>query len=401
MNINECISEYEYYLSRFEARCGEDTKEDIYWKLVTLFLKIDNKAKTIEYLDKIINMDQKNEKKLEAYLIKGDILFESDNEGAYAVYFEGIDKFYTKNFIKIQSLLIKIYIRAVGHVSSEEDLKVLKEVIGNCVESFDLLSEETKNDLFLVLKNISWKMEKEELKEEEKFFRGLEQKYFNHFLGLEYEREIAKNYYRLLIISIENRETENKDSCFKAFYEYIDNKQEPLLLEYFNIGVIKYVEDLYKIGRYGEVKEVLDRFLLKNSDITGIYYKGKILRKAGNNKNALELFNKVIELGTGEIYFDSILEKIAILKSEKTFMNKNLKKLINEIKVEYLDKIRALDKKYMTVALLYNLGELYEMIGEKNKSKEIYREAIKEYGNDSDIKIVEELKKHYKKLSII
>ena len=57
-------------------------------------------------------------------------------------------------------------------------------------------------------------------------------------------------------------------------------------------------------------------------------------------------------------------------------------------------------EKYMVVALLYNLGELYEAIGKENKAKEIYREAIKEYGNDSDIKTVEELKRHYEKLTI-
>ena len=56
-------------------------------------------------------------------------------------------------------------------------------------------------------------------------------------------------------------------------------------------------------------------------------------------------------------------------------------------------------EKYMVVALLYNLGELYEVIGKENKAKKIYREAIKEYGNDSDIKIVEELKRHYEKLN--
>ena len=399
MNINECISEYEYYLSRFGARCEEEVKEDIYWKLVTLFLKIDNKAKTIEYLDKIISVSQVNEKELEAYLIKGDILLEYDKEGAYATYFEGINKFYTKNDIGIQSYLIKIYSRAAAYISSEEDLKVLKEVVENCVASFDLLTEETKNDLFLTCKNIAWQMEKEELKEEEKFFRSLEQEYFHSLLGLEYEREIAENYYRLLILSIEDRDTEKKDSYFKIFYEYLDNKQEPLLLEYFNTGTIKYVEDLYKIGEYDKVKEVLEKFLLKNSDITGIYYKGKVLSKAGSNKEALESFNKVIELGTDEIYFDSILEKIAILKSEKSFMNRSVKKLISEIKGEYLEKIRSMAEKYMVVALLYNLGELYEVIGKENKAKKIYREAIKEYGNDSDIKIVEELKRHYEKLN--
>ena len=53
----------------------------------------------------------------------------------------------------------------------------------------------------------------------------------------------------------------------------------------------------------------------------------------------------------------------------------------------------------MVVAILYDLGELYEKINSFDKSQETYRDTIKEFDLETDFKTIEELKKHYNKLN--
>ena len=399
MNIDEAITEYEYYLSRFGDRHLEDKKEKIYWNLVELFLRISNKDKALDYLDKIIKIGKMDIKELEAHRIKANLLDEYSKGLSFKAYMEGISKFHFNPELKIQNIIINIYSRIASLVTEDNDLEILKEVIERAIENFDSISTDTKNNLFTAIKSIAQTMEKKGAIEEEKYFRQTELKYFVDMKGLEFEREIANSYYRLLKISLEERDVENRDAIYQQLKQYLKNSHEPLLLEYYNKGTLEYIEEIFKRGEFTKIKDILEDFTPKSEDLKGEYYKAKVLKQLGNNKAALSLFDEIIKHGTGEIYFDSLLEKIDILKNEKSLLNRNIKKLIGDIKGTYLKRLNIVGEKYMVVAILYDLGELYEKINSFDKSQETYRDTIKEFDLETDFKTIEELKKHYNKLN--
>lgn len=399
-HIEGAIELYELYLGN--VRNYGVQKEDIlkvYWSLAKLFGRI-GKIKTAEkYLDEIIALEENTLKLLEAYTYKGNLFHDKDKDYALAIFKEAILRFKDIQETGVIETMLSIYAK-LGYELAVYDVGLFRELALKAIYGFDGLKPASREDLYKALKNSAMAMEEQERIEDEKWIREQMIQVFNGDQGMEYQIELAKNYYRLLMLSIVNGFHYEIEDCYNALKANTENQKEEFVIDYYYKGIMAYGIDYFRRQNYGQAKEILAELLKKKDFTEARYYYARVLESLGDRKGALRELNKIFLSTPGEgtellTYFEAALIRISLIKGVQGLFNRNLKKLVREMETKLIPMGDAQDSIAIRIQLGYELGLLYELLGNPKKAQEIYRKLIDDYNRDTDYSAQTALKKVY------
>lgn len=398
-NIDIAIGGYEEYLQKMEDK--EITTEDkikIYKNLSVLISSLKRNRKAIEYLDKILDLETVELARLETSLTKGCLLYDIDKEQGYKVYKDIISDFGTNKDNKMIETTINGCSKVMAELTNK-DMPLYMDVLNRALDNFNKLSKDSKLNIFESLSLAADKLQLSGKLAEELLLRKKIIKYFGDVEKADYKIESAYHYLRILEINLKEHSIVDLESSCAQFKSYFIGKQEDSVRDCYQQGLLLYGKEFVKRSEFRIAKKILAELLNLNDEMyIGKLYYGKALISLGEKRKALKEFKEIVDNDISGELFEAVLEKIKLIKKEKSIFGGNIKKLIQEIEERIIPIINTSGSNANKITIGFELALLYKEIKNIDKYQELLRGLIEKYSKHGDPELIDRLQIVYKEL---
>lgn len=398
-NIDLAIGGYEEYLQKTEDKNIPDIEKiSIYRTLSILIASLKRKAKAVEYLDKIIDLEKNEMALLETTLTKGCLLFDIDKEKGYSVYMDIINNFGNNEDLNIIEAIINGCSKVMTEIT-KKDMSTYMGVLNTALESFGKLKEDTKQNIFESLNLAADKFKDSDNLIDEELLRKNIVKYFGDVNSSDYNLESASSYLRIMEINLlEGRVMDLESSCAQ-FKSYFVGKKDDYVKNCYLQGLLLYGKEFVNRNEFKSAKRVLGELISINDEIyLGRLYYGKALIGLGERRKALKEFKEIVDYDISGELFEAVLEKIKLVKKEKSLFGGNIKKLIQELEERIIPIINTSGSNLNKITIGFELALLYKEIKNIDKYQELLRALIEKYSKYEDVEILDRLEMIRKEL---
>lgn len=398
-NIDIAIGGYEEYLQKIEDKnISNEEKIEVYRTLTVLLTSLKRNNKAIEYLDKILNLETQELAYLETSLNKGCLLYDIDKENGYMVYKDIINNFGANG----DSIMIETIINGCAKVMAEltnKDWPLYLDIINKALEKFNKLSKNSKLNIFESLRLAADKLQESGKVNEEELLRKNIIKYYGDVETSDYKIESSYNYLRILEINLKEDSIADLESSCAQYKSYFVGKKEDYVKECYHQGLLLYGKEFVKRNEYKNAKKILIELLsFDDENFIGKLYYAKALNALGEKRKALKEFKDIVEHDISGELFEAVLEKIKLVKNDKSLFGGNIKKLIQEIEERIIPIINTNGGNSNKITIGFELALLYKEIKNIDKYQELLRGLIEKYSKYGDEDLIDRLQIVYQEL---
>jgi tetratricopeptide (TPR) repeat protein len=398
-NIDLAIGGYEEYLQKTEDKdIKDEEKIHIYKTLSVLLSGLKRNRKAIDYLDRILNIETEELALLETSLKKGCLLYDIDKEKGYLVYKDILSDFGANGDNKILDPIVNGCSKVMAELTNR-DLPLYLDIINKALDKFNELTNDAKLNIYEALGLAAEKLKEAGKIKEEELLRKKLVKYYGDVESSEYKLESAYSYLRILEIDLIEDNIPDLESSWAQYKSYFIGKKEDYAKQYYHQGMLLYGKEFLKRNEYNNAKKILGELLSLNDDIyIGKLYYGQALNALGEKRKALKEFKEIVDNDISGELFVAVLEKIKLVKRERSLFGGNIKKMIQEIEERIIPIINTSGSNINKITIGYELALLYKDIKNADKYQELLRGLIEKYSKYEDADLVERLKVIYKEL---
>lgn len=391
-NIDLAIGGYEEYLQKTEDKNISDIEKiNIYKTLSILISSLKRKGKAIEYLDKILNLETSEMAIIETSLTKGCLLYDLDKEKGYFVYKDIINDFGNNEDMKIIETIINGCSKVMAELT-KNDMPIYMSVLNRALENFEKLSQDTKQNIFESLNLATDKLKESGNISDEELLRKNIIKYFGDVNSSDYKIESAYNYLRIMEINLLEDRIQDLESSCAQFKSYFVGKKDDHANDSYRKGLLLFGKEFVKRNEFKNAKRILGELVSLNDEIyLGRLYYGKALIGLGEKKKALKEFKEIVDYDISGELFEAVLEKIKLVKKEKSLFGGNIKKLIQELEERIIPIINTSGSNLNKITIGFELALLYKEIKNIDKYQELLRGLIEKYSKYEDVEILDRL----------
>ncbi len=398
-NIDLAIGGYEEYLQKTEDKnISNIEKISIYNTLSILISSLKRKGKAIEYLDKILNLETEEMAILETSLTKGCLLYDVDKEKGYFVYKDIINNFGNNEDMKIIETIINGCTKVMTELT-KNDMPIYMNVLNKALENFEKLSQDSKQNIFESLNLAADKLKESGNISDEELLRRNIIKYYGDVNSSDYKIESAYNYLRIMEINLLEDGVQDLESNCAQFKSYFVGKKDVHAKDSYLQGLLLFGKEFVKRNEFKNAKRILGELLSLNDEIyLGKLYYGKALNGLGEKRKALKEFKEIVDYDISGELFEAVLEKIKLVKKEKSLFGGNIKKLIQELEERIIPIINTSGSNVNKITIGFELALLYKEIKNIDKYQELLRGLIDKYSKYEDAEILDRLQMIHKEL---
>ena len=398
-NTDLAIGGYEEYLQKTEDKnISDEEKIKVYKTLSILIASLKRNSKAIAYLDKILDLETQELARLEISLTKGCMLYDLDKEKGYMVYKDIISDFGSHNDNKMIETTINGCSKVMAELTNK-DMPLYLDILNKALDKFNKLSNDAKLNIFESLRLAADKLQESLNIKEEELLRKKIIRYFGDVETSDYKIESAYNYLRILEINLKQDSITDLESSSAQFKSYFIGKTEDYVKDCYYQGLLLYGKEFFKRGEYKHAKKILAELISLNDEIyIGKLYYGKSLNALGERRKALKEFKEIVDHDISGELFEAVIEKIKLVKREKSLFGGNIKKLIQEIEERIIPIINTSGSNANKITIGFELALLYKEIKNFEKYQEILKNLIEKYSKYGDANLLDSLEIVYKEL---
>ena len=396
----EPIQGYEAWLRNYTAK--EVRPEDLLFvldRLASLLAGAGRNLEAISYLDRLLELEEKPLRQLQARVRKADLVYPSDKERAAGLYREALVKYKDNEEEGVFELLMETYARTTADIGLI-DFGLCQEYVARALGEKNSTNRIVREAACKILKSGAIATEASGEEDREKWIRQQLVSHFRTKEGLEHERDLAYSYFRLLKISLENDPAATAEERYKELLAYAAPHPDATVQEYVQNGIFEMGLHAFNRKDFLEAKRILGELLAKRESPDALYYYANAILATGEKKEGTKEFNKLFEKELllnldKDLYFQAVLEKISLEREDRSLFSRNLKKLVKELEAWILPGLSGEAEGFRKLELWYQLGLLYKDLKKEKKAQEIFRNLINQYQNLHDEQTELLLKKVY------
>ena len=391
-NIDLAIGGYEEYLQKTEDKNIKDIEKISVYRILSILLAgLKRKDKAIEYLDKIIDLETDEMALLETSLTKGCLLFDIDKEKGYMVYKGIINDFGNNEDLSIIEALINGCSKVMVELT-KNDIPIYMGVLNIALDNFNKLKKETKLNIFDSINLAAEKFKDSGNVMDEELLRKDIIKYYGDVNSSDYKQESAYSYLRLMEINLLEGRIQDLESSCAQFKGYFVAKKDDYVRKCYLQGLLLFGKEFVNRKEFKNAKRVLGELISLNDEIyLGRLYYGKALIGLGEKRKALKEFKEIVDYDISGELFEAVLEKIELIKKEKSLFRGNIKKLIQELEERIIPIINTSGSNLNKITIGFELALLYKEIKNVDKCQELLRGLIEKFSKYEDVEILDRL----------